>query len=80
MMYADWLARRTSIYFGFIDGFTLSLVFLPHSRGAFAFEVNCSFLSIFISASNSGGLINLGVVYFLAGRLKVGEDCGYISA
>jgi hypothetical protein len=25
-------------------------------------------------------LINLGVVYFLAGRLKVGEDCGYISA
>ncbi len=77
---ADWLARRTSISFGFIDGLTLSLVFLPHSWGVFAIELNCSFLSIFISASNSGGLINLGVVYFLADRMKVGEDCGYISA
>jgi hypothetical protein len=46
-MYADWLARRTSIYFGFIDGFTLSLVFLPHSRAAFAIG-----LSLIIPASN----------------------------
>jgi hypothetical protein len=57
---ADWLARRTSISFGFIDGLTLSLVFLPHSWGVFAIELNCSFLSIFISASNSGGLKKFG--------------------